>query len=108
MDNEGAECAAFIDSLDEVEYWVRNLDREDYSFWLPTSTDRFYPDFVVQLRDGRILVVEYKGGYLADTPDTKEKDIIGQIWASKSKGRCLFRIVGKTDYRVEIQTMIKR
>jgi type III restriction enzyme len=107
MNKEEVECAAFIDGLEEVEYWVRNLDREDYSFWLPTSTDRFYPDFVVQLRDGRILVVEYKGGYLADTPDTKEKDIIGQIWAKKSKGRCLFEMVGKEDYRTKIQSAIK-
>jgi len=32
-----------------------------HSFWLQTSTDRFYPDFVCKLRDGRILGVEYKG-----------------------------------------------
>jgi type III restriction enzyme len=108
MNKEETECAAFIDGLDEVEYWVRNLDREDYSFWLPTSTDKFYPDFVAQLKDSRILVVEYKGGHLADTPDTKEKDIIGQIWAKKSKGRCLFEMVGKEDYRTKIQSAIER
>jgi type III restriction enzyme len=108
MNKEEVECAAFIDGLDEVDYWVRNLDREDYSFWLPTSTDRFYPDLVAQLKDGRILVVEYKGGHLADTPDTKEKDIIGQIWAKKSKGRCLFEMVGKENYRTKIQSAIKR
>jgi len=106
MNNEEAECAAFIDGLEKVEYWVRNLDREDYSFWLPTSTDRFYPDFVVQLKDGRILVVEYKGRHLADTPDTKEKDIIGRIWATRSKDRCLFEMVGKEDYQAKIQSAI--
>jgi type III restriction enzyme len=108
MNKEEEECAAFMDGLEEVEYWVRNLDREDYSFWLQTSTDKFYPDFVVQLKDGRILVVEYKGEHLADTPDTKEKDIIGQIWSTRSKGRCLFEMVGKEDYRTKIQSAIER
>ena len=61
MNSEEAECAVFIDGLDEVEYWVKNLERSDYSFWLQTCSDKFYPDFVVRLKDGRILVVEYKG-----------------------------------------------
>lgn len=52
-------------------------------------------------------MVEYKGGHLADTPDTKEKEIIGQIWATKSKGRCLFKIVGKAEYRGIIQEVVK-
>ena len=80
----------------------------DCLFWLPTSIDKFYPDFVVQLKDSRILVVEYKGSHIADTPDTKEKDIIGQIWAERSKGRCLFKMVVKENYQTEIQSATKR
>jgi type III restriction enzyme len=90
MNGEEAECAAFIDGMEEVEYWVRNLDREDYSFWMPTSTDKFYPDFVVQLKDGRILVVEYKGADRWSDDDSKEKRLIGEVWEKRSKGRCLF------------------
>jgi len=90
MNGEEAECAAFIDGLEEVEYWVRNLDREDYSFWMPTSTDKFYPDFVVQLKDGRILVVEYKGTDRWSDDDSKEKRLIGEVWEKRSSGRCLF------------------
>jgi type III restriction enzyme len=90
MNGEEAECAAFIDGLEEVEYWVRNLEREDYSFWLPTSTDKFYPDFVVQLKDGRILVVEYKGADRWSDDDSKEKRLIGEVWEKRSSGRCLF------------------
>jgi len=34
-------------------HWVRNIERqEQFSFWLPTSTDYFYPDFVAELADG--------------------------------------------------------
>ncbi len=90
MNNEEADCAAFIDSLEEVDCWVRNLEREDFSFWLPTCTDKFYPDFVVQLRDGRILVVEYKGADRWSDDDSKEKRMIGDIWEQRSRGRCLF------------------
>jgi type III restriction enzyme len=53
---EEFECALFIDQLPGVETWVRNLERQpERSFWLPTATDRFYPDFVCKLKDGRIL-----------------------------------------------------
>lgn len=95
MNKEEAECAAFIDSLPEVEFWVRNLERDQYAFWLQTSTDKFYPDFVAKLKDGRYLVVEYKGGLIDTTADTVEKDTIGQLWEARSKGLCMFRLVTK-------------
>lgn len=93
MSSEGGEfeCACFIDSLDEVEYWVRNIERRpDVSFWLQTSTDRFYPDFVCKLRDGRILVVEFKGKDRWSNEDSREKRNIGELWAERSDGKCIF------------------
>jgi type III restriction enzyme len=51
---------------------VRNVERKPTSFSLPTSRQRFYPDFVCQLNDERILVVEYKGSHLYDAPKQKE------------------------------------
>ncbi|WP_246450542.1 hypothetical protein [Sphingomonas rhizophila] len=44
-----------------MKHWVRNIVRGPHAYWLPTSTDRFYPDFVAELIDGRMLVLEYKG-----------------------------------------------
>lgn len=80
-----------IDTLSQVKYWIGNLpNRPQTSFWLPTSTDRFYPDFVAILQDGRIFVIEYKGAHLADGDDTKEKTNVGQLWADKSAGKGLF------------------
>ena len=99
MNKEEAECAAFLDSLPEVEFWVRNLQRDQFAFWLQTRTDKFYPDFVAKLRDGRFLVVEYKGS--DRTPDihadSAEKDALGQLWEARSKGLCVFRTVTKKD-----------
>ncbi len=84
-------CAVFLDELDPVEYWVRNLDsRAESSFWLQTSSDKFYPDFVAQLHDGRILVVEAKGEDRWSNDDSKEKRAIGDLWANRSNGKCLF------------------
>lgn len=87
---EEFECAVFLDTHPRVWYWVRNLPRRDYSFWLQTSTDRFYPDFVALLNDGRILVVELKGGHLWGSPDSEEKRKLGELWAERSGGSCLF------------------
>ncbi len=90
---EEYDCARVIDSLDSVEFWVRNLEREpETSFWIQTSSDRFYPDFVCKLKSGKILVVEYKGGHL-DNKDTDEKERLGDLWAERSNGQCLFLLI---------------
>ena len=83
-------CAQFLDGLPQVQLWVRNLPRKPTSFRLQTSTDWFYPDFLCQLADGRVLAVEYKGKHLYDGVDAEEKRAVGQVWASRSGGRCLF------------------
>jgi type III restriction enzyme len=93
LDGEGEQflCAQFIDQMEEIEFWVRNLERqENFSFWLQTSTDKFYPDFVCKLKDGRYLVVEYKGADRWSNDDSKEKRRLGELWALRSRGICLF------------------
>jgi len=95
---EEFECAKLIDTLPQVKFWLRNLaGRPQTSFWLQTSTDRFYPDFVAMLNDGRIFAIEYKGAHLADNPDTLEKTNIGQLWAAKSQGKALFLMAEQKD-----------
>jgi len=93
LESEGEEflCAQFIDQMEEIEFWVRNLERqENFSFWLQTPTDKFYPDFVCKFKDGRYLVVEYKGADRWSNDDSKEKRRLGELWALKSSGQCLF------------------
>ena len=85
---EEFQCAQYLDALPEVEFWFRNLSKKASSFRLQTSTDWFYPDFVCKLTDGRILVVEYKGEHLWD--GSEEKRAVGEVWASRSNGKCLF------------------
>lgn len=91
LNDEEVQCAQRLDLHPMVDVWVRNLEkREQDSFWLQTSTDKFYPDFVCKLTDGRILVVEYKGHHLYSNEDSREKRTIGEIWARLSHGHCLF------------------
>ena len=92
-DGEEFQCAQAIDSLPAVTYWLRNVARHPKSFWLPTATGRFYPDFVARLEDDRLLVVEYKGEHIAEGSDTAEKRTIGALWERESEGRCLFLVV---------------
>ncbi|MBC6437707.1 MAG: DEAD/DEAH box helicase family protein [Rhodobacteraceae bacterium] len=92
-DGEEAQCAFVIDGLPNLDYWVRNVARHRNSFWLPTPTDKFYPDFVAKLQDGRVLVVEYKGRQHAgaqSTKDTHEKTMVGEQWAQSSGGKAVF------------------
>ena len=92
-DGEEIQCAQTLDGLPQVKFWVRNVARHRASFWLPTATDKFYPDFVAQLEDGRLLVVEYKGARDADSPDTAEKRAIGELWQRTSNGKGVFVVV---------------
>jgi type III restriction enzyme len=93
-------CAQFLDGLPQMQCWVRNLSRKATSFRLQTSTDWFYPDFLCQLTDGRVLAVEYKGKHLYDAVDAEEKRAVGQVWASRSDGRCLFVMPTDGDFSI--------
>lgn len=91
MNGEEEACAVYIEQLPQVECWVRNLERrENHSFWLQTSSDKFYPDFVCKLVDGRFLTIEYKGADRWSDDDSKEKRALGELWEKRSGGTCLF------------------
>ena len=115
LDNKGEEfdCAMLLDSqLPQVKFWIRNLStRPQTSFWLPTSTDRFYPDFVAMLQDGRIFVLEYKGAPYVTNDDSKEKTNVGELWAAQSGGKGLFLMAQAKDehgrlFKEQIESVI--
>jgi type III restriction enzyme len=95
---EEFECAVALDAQSSLKHWVRNLANQPLaSLWLQTATDRFYPDFVGELVDGRLLIVEYKGALTAQTEDTDEKRRLGGLWESNSNGKALFIIAERRD-----------
>jgi type III restriction enzyme len=116
---EEFKCAQHLDGLAEVEFWVRNLSRRNTSFRLQTSKDWFYPDFLCQLTDGRILagcasssrpsisaflLSEFqpfpRGKHLYDAADADEKRNVGAVWQSRSDGKCIFVMPTEGDFSV--------
>lgn len=92
-DGEESDCAVALDGIQAVETWCRNVAGHPASFWLQTSKDRTYPDFVARLKDGRIFVVEYKGDHL--WADAAEDRAIGLAWERAGGG--LYLMVRKLD-----------
>jgi len=91
-------CAQVIDQCEQVDTWVRNLVHDGWGFRLPLSNGHFfYPDFVVKLKDGRILVIEYKGAHLL--AGAEEKKNIGELWEEKSDGKTLFLMAVERDQK---------
>ena len=109
-EGEEFECAKALDREEAVKHWVRNLEQvPEFAFWLPTATDYFYPDFVAELGDGRLLVVEYKGDAYATNDDSREKRLVGERWAQTTGHR--FVMVEKTlngmDMAAQIRAALK-
>jgi type III restriction enzyme len=109
VDGEEFDCAVFIATqLEGVKYWVRNVERKPTSFSLQTATDRFYPDFVCQMKDGRILVIEYKNSRDWDLPDNQEKRQLGELWARRSNEKCVFIMPRGQDWGAVRHILIKK
>ena len=81
---EEERCAQVLDSLGEVRWWLRNIPRHGASFWLPTAHQRFYPDFVAELTDGRKFVLEYKGEQ--GWTDAELDRVAGRTWERAGGG----------------------
>lgn len=100
LDSKGEEfeCAVALDQNPAVEYWLRNPANSPWSFRLLLESGRhFYPDFVGKLKDGRVFCIEYKGAHLSTTDDSKEKEIIGLLWARRSNGKAVFLMAAAKD-----------
>jgi type III restriction enzyme len=100
-------CAMEIEEHPAVKHWVRNIDSDPVAgFWLPTSFGRFYPDFVCELNDGRLLVVEYKGEHLRNVPREIEKGQVGRVWAERSAGQCVFAMLFKQEGSLSLRQQL--
>ncbi len=90
-------CAVAIDTNPDVKRWIRNIERSDDAFWLPLAEGRFFPDFILELSNGKVLVVEYKGEALYSNRDSQQKRRVGQVWEKASNGRCFFMMARSKD-----------
>lgn len=98
---EEFECANFIaNELCGVKDWIRNVERKPGAFSLPTSKHRFYPDFLVRMESGRVLIIEYKGAHLYDDEGQVEKRRIGELWARRAGENYRFVMPKQRDWQM--------
>ena len=104
---EEFECAMILDSAPQVKHWIRNIPQKPHSFSLPLAERKFYPDFVAELNNGKILVVEYKGAHMRENPREQRKFEIGRLWESESGGTAFFLMPSPTDDAPSVEEQIK-
>jgi len=94
MNSEERVVASKIDSLDNVCWWLRNIERSGF-YLQGYSKGRFFPDFVVKTKSNNYFIIEYKGEYLLGTADTRYEEEIGEIWQNLAPENYFFRLIGK-------------
>ena len=70
-----------VAKLDNVEWWHRNLER-GHGFCINAYINH-YPDFIVKLSNGMVIIIETKGDD-RDNSDSKRKLEVGKYWASEA------------------------
>lgn len=70
-----------IAGLDNVVFWHRNLSKG--RGFVINGFINHYPDFIVKLKNGKIVLLETKGGHL-DNIDSQDKIKLGNVWANKA------------------------
>ena len=99
MGDEESQCAKRIDDHPNVRRWLRNLSYESAGgFSLPLSPGRFFPDFIVELMDDRVAIIEYKGKQRDPLVEELHKKDVGELWAARSAGECVFAWVVDRDW----------
>lgn len=77
LNNHEKNVVFAISSLPNVKWWHRNISKVEFQINGPIHA---YPDFIIKLNNGKILMVEPKGDD-RDNPESKEKAWIGTKWA---------------------------
>ena len=76
-------------------------------FWLPKSPGKFFPDFIVELLDGTLVLVEYKMGKMSQDREEIHKRATGELWARRSGGKCRFGWVVNKDWE-ELERALRK
>ena len=97
LNDEEYRLARAIDDLDNVKWWFRNFDKGGFYIqgYLAYSLN---PDFILETVSGRVVVLEYKGLYLADRTYKEE---LGNIWGSIND-KYRFMMITKSDIEEKV------
>lgn len=108
MDKFEKEVITEVAKLDNVEWWHRNLERGK-GFYINTYINH-YPDFIVKLKNGMVVIIETKGDYL-DNTESKRKLEVGKKWASSAGNNYRYFMVFdkvKMDEAITVKELLSR
>ena len=80
VNDEEAKIRDIFASSENVEWWHRIIERKGFCI---NSFINHYPDFIVKMKSGRILLIESKGDYLGND-DSELKLELGKRWADEA------------------------
>jgi type III restriction enzyme len=66
-----------IGNMSNIAFWTRNIERKGFRI---NGFINHYPDFIIQTKNGKTIVLETKGDHL----DAEQKIRLGSLWANKS------------------------
>jgi len=86
----------YLEGKSGVEWWHKNGDEGSDHFAVPYFDEEkhrerlFYPDWIIKLTNGNILIVDTKKGYTASSNETKAKAKALQEWIVEQGNKKLF------------------
>lgn len=95
MNGGETDLAMRLDILENIEWWNRNREKEDF-YLQGWRSGKFYPDFIIKTKSGKYIVAEYKGEDRLSNDDTGYKDELGKLWESLS-GHNRFFLISKAN-----------
>ncbi|OGE31928.1 hypothetical protein A2631_02285 [Candidatus Daviesbacteria bacterium RIFCSPHIGHO2_01_FULL_44_29] len=95
MNGEETDLAMRLDILENIAWWNRNREKEDF-YLQGWRSGKFYPDFIIKTKSGKYILTEYKGEDRLSNDDTGYKDTLGKLWESLS-GDNRFFLVSKSN-----------
>ncbi|CAN5354309.1 hypothetical protein BH10PAT1_BH10PAT1_4950 [soil metagenome] len=94
MNGEETEFAMRLDVLENICWWYRNREKQDF-YLQGHRSGKFYPDFIVKTNNGKYIVVEYKGEDRLSNDDTDYKNKLGLLWEKLCHNENTFLLAGK-------------
>ena len=69
-----------IGNMPNIAFWTRNIERKGFKI---NGFINHYPDFIIQTKIGKIILLETKGDHL-DGSDSEAKIRLGKMWSNKA------------------------
>ncbi|SCY36703.1 type III restriction enzyme [Nonlabens sp. Hel1_33_55] len=94
MNNFERDMITDIQSMNNVLFWHRNLDRGK-GFFLNGFSSNHYPDFIVYTKSDHVILIETKGDD-RDNDDSRDKNRLGQAWDKAAGNQFSYFMVFQT------------